>query len=43
MLVVALDCVAQFHFELTDILFLKPKHHFFGMNPIVDRASLFSN
>lgn len=28
MLMVELVCVAQIYFELTDILFLKPKHHF---------------
>ncbi|EBX1579461.1 hypothetical protein DQ905_20040, partial [Salmonella enterica subsp. enterica serovar Oranienburg] len=36
-LVIAHVCVAKFHFELTDISFFKPKHHFFGMNPIINR------
>ncbi|SYO39377.1 Uncharacterised protein [Klebsiella pneumoniae] len=37
MLVTTFVCVACFYFELTDIIFLKTKHHFFGMNPIINR------
>lgn len=42
MLVVAPVCVALFYFELTEISFLKPKHHFLGINPVINRAGLFS-
>lgn len=42
MLVVALVCVALFNCELTEISFLKPKHHFLGINLIINRTSLFS-
>jgi len=37
MLVTALVCVACFYFELAGMIFLKPKHHFLGKNPIINR------